>query len=285
MRVERLPSAVDGPVAHLPRGTAPYGSLTGGLLDRLRRFGDFGSVADHQGERMSGAEFATVVQYAAAGLSRRGLHPNDVVAVLAPVSTARLVSVYTAMAVGCVALPLELSSDVDTLIRVLVDTDARMILTTGALAPLAVELADRSRVRQVVSFGEAPATTPFTELLRPAPRCGGYDPAHCLFDSGLMDYTAVSGAPPRTVRRPHRELVAHFRRLDAALRLSRDDTVVLESGMTEFDRCVLTSVALWHGASVLSPADESTAVTGAALRAVRAAVRGAPPSRIGFRSA
>src|SRR5690606_7714827 len=184
MRVERLPSAVDGPVAHLPRGTAPYGSLTGGLLDRLRRFGDFGSVADHQGERMSGAEFATVVQYAAAGLSRRGLHPNDVVAVLAPVSTARLVSVYTAMAVGCVALPLELSSDVDTLIRVLVDTDARMILTTGALAPLAVELADRSRVRQVVSFGEAPATTPFTELLRPAPRCGGYDPAHCLFDSG-----------------------------------------------------------------------------------------------------
>ncbi len=253
MRAEQLPCSADTPAAHLPRGPVPNGSLTGGLLDRLRRFGDSGSVADHRGPRMSGAEFATIVHRAAAGLSRRGLHPNDVVAVLAPVCTARLVSVYTAMAVGCVALPLELTSDIDTLIRVLVDTEARMLLTTGELAPLAVELADRSRVRQVVSFGGAPETTPFAELLRPAPRSSGYDPAQrCLFDSGLLDYTAVSGAPPRTVRRPHRELVEHFRVLDARLRLSRGDTVVLESGMSEFDRCVLASVALWNGASVLS---------------------------------
>ncbi|MEY9213420.1 AMP-binding protein [Thermobifida halotolerans] len=273
MRVDRLPRAASGPVVRSPRDSAPIGSLTGGLLDRLRRFGGSGSVIDHQGARMSGAEFAATVQRAAIGMSRRGLHPNDVVAVLAPVSTARLVSVHTAMAVGCVALPLELTSDIDTLIRVLVDTDARMILVTGELAPLAVELAERSRVRQVVSFDGAPETTPFAELLRPAPHHGAYDPAHCLFDSGLLDYAAVPGAPPRVIRHPHRELAAHFRRLDAELRLSRDDTVVLENGMTELDRCVLASVALWNGASVLALPTDDEAAARAAVRSHRATVR------------
>ena len=100
MRVERRPCTGSESSVHPSRGGLQNGSLIHGLLDRLRYCVDSGMVADHKGMRMSGAEFAGVVYRAAAGLRSRGLHPEDVVAVLAPVSTARLVSVCTALAVG-----------------------------------------------------------------------------------------------------------------------------------------------------------------------------------------
>ncbi|TDQ53811.1 AMP-binding protein [Actinorugispora endophytica] len=263
-------------------GLAPIGSLTGGLLDRLERAGGCGSVSDHRRPSLSGTEFASTVERAAAGLSRRGLRPDDVVAVLAPVSTARLISVYTAMAVGGVALPLELTSDIDTLIGVLVETDARLIMVTPELAHLALDLSERSRVRQVISFGAVPETTSFSELLRPPGDRGGYDPAHVLFNSGLIGYAAVPGEAPRTVTHPYRELAWHFRHLDTGLGLSRHDTVALENGMTEFDRSVLAAAALWNGASVVALSTDDEAETRAALRSHGATVRGAPvPTRIG----
>lgn len=286
MRVERRPCTGSESSVHPSRGGLQNGSLIHGLLDRLRYCVDSGMVADHKGMRMSGAELAGVVYRAAAGLRSRGLHPEDVVAVLAPVSTARLVSVCTALAVGCVALPLQPSSDVDILIKVLVDTDARMILATGELAPLAVRLADCSRVRQVVSFGGAPETTPFADLLRPGPRHSSSGTVPGPHGSGLMDYTVLPDASPRTVCHSPWELIAHFLRLNTGLRLSRGDTVVLENGMTECDRYILAAVALWNGASVLSLADENATVAATALRAHQAVVRGVPlPSRMSLRPA
>ena len=40
-----------------------------------------------------------------------------------------------------------------------------MLITSAPLAELAAEGADRSRVRQVIAFGEAAGTTPFSSLL------------------------------------------------------------------------------------------------------------------------
>lgn len=282
MGADRRPDpARTGPPRFRGDCPAPIGSLTGGLLDRLERDGIRNSVSDHGGRPLSGVEFAATVQRAAAGLSRRGLRPDDVVAVLAPVSTDRLVSVCTAMAVGAIALPLELTSDIDTLIEVLVETDARLLLVVPELAPLALALAERSRVRQVVSFGDVPETTSFAELLRPADRPGAYDPANVLFNSGLLGYSTAPGPGVRIVSHPYRELAARFRRLDAALLLGSEDTAALESGMGELDRCVLASVALWNGASVVVlPPGRETDIR-KALLAHRVTVRGSPhPARI-----
>ena len=46
---------------------------------------------------------------------------------------------------------------------------ARLLITSAPLAELAAEGADRSRVRQVIAFGEAPGTTPFSSLLESSP--------------------------------------------------------------------------------------------------------------------
>ncbi|GAB3462247.1 hypothetical protein GCM10027570_48560 [Streptomonospora sediminis] len=262
-------------------GAAPVGSLTGGLLARLRRSAARPEVADAAGCAVEGTAFAATVERAAAGLGRRGMCPDDIVGILAPVSTDRLTAVYTVMAMGGLAMPLDLDSDLETITEILTAVDARMILVTAPLAGIARELADRSRVRQVVAFGEAPETTPFGELLQPSPDGSGYDPARGLFDNGILD-CAAGATGIRSNLHGHHELLRRFRTLSDTLALTPGDTVVLDAGCAEAERAVLGAAALWAGASVVStPARDEHAVA-TVLQTHGATVRSSPaPQRVG----
>ncbi|MFC3999484.1 AMP-binding protein [Nocardiopsis sediminis] len=252
-------------------GGVPVGSLTGGLLDRLRRRGGHATVTGHRGRGTDAVTFAGTIERAAAGLSRRGMCPDDVVGVLAPVSPERLTAVYTVLAVGGVALPLELTSDLETLISLLTTVDVRMILVAAPLAGIALELADRSRVRQVIAFGQAPETTPFGELLLPSPDGSGYDPARGLFDNGVMTYEVGPGGLLTTLH-AHADLLARFRRMADELEPSADDTVAVDAGMPEPDRAALAAAALWHGASVVTAPGDCEADVRRDLAAFRVTV-------------
>lgn len=228
------------------------GSLTGGLFERLGlRTGRSGTVTDHQGHRVSALTFAGTVERAAAGLSRRGMCLGDVVGVLAPVSPERLTANYTVMAAGGRALPLELTSDLETLSRLLTETDVRLILVAAPLARVALELAERSRVRQIIAFGSAPETTPFTDLLLPSPDGSGYDPARGLFDNGILGYQSTSGGLLTTLY-PHSDLMQRFTDLRGRLALNPDDVVAVDPGTDEPTRTALVALALWTGASVIT---------------------------------
>lgn len=247
------------------RGAAPVGSIVGGLPDRLRRLGFRSGVTDADGTATDSQEFAATARRAAKGLARRGMRPDDVVGVLAPVGTERLTACYATMGAGGRALPLELASDLETLIDVLAATDARIILATAPLALIALELAERSRVRQVISFGTVPETTPFDELLQRAD--DGYDPSHGLFSNGIVSYRSAADGVHTTLH-GHIELLDRFRRFDADLALTPSDTVLLEPGAPESVRAVLAAVALWNGSSLVS----TDGVEEAAVREVAAEV-------------
>ncbi|MFD0775847.1 AMP-binding protein, partial [Streptomonospora algeriensis] len=232
-------------------GAAPVGSLTGGLLARLRRTEARPTVVGAGGTAVGGVEFAATIERAAAGLGRRGMCPDDIIGILAPVCPERLTAVYTVMAMGGLALPLDLDSDLETITEVLTTVDARMILVTAPLAGIARELADRSRVRQVIAFGDAAETTPFSELLQPSPDGSGYDPARGLFDNGILSCSA-RGSGIETTLHGHRELLSRFHTISRDLSLACRDTVVLDAGADESDRAVLGAAALWAGASVVT---------------------------------
>ncbi|WP_046467978.1 AMP-binding protein [Allosalinactinospora lopnorensis] len=264
-------------------GAEPIGTITGGLLDRLRRRGGNATVSDSRGPATDAVAFASTIERAATGLGRRGVCPGDVVGVLAPVSPVRLTAVYTVMAVGGIALPLELASDRETQIDVLTETDARLLLVTASLAGTALGLAERSRVRQVIAFGEAPETTPFEELLLPGTDSGGYDPARGLFNNGILDYQATSEGVVTTLY-GHTDLLNLFRRFGAELELSRSDVVAVEPGMAEPARTALAALALWQGVSVVTTAAETEPEIRRDLAAACATVRGAPvPTRMAAR--
>lgn len=203
---------------------------------------------------MDALTFSATVEQAAAGLSRRGMCFGDVVGVLAPVSPDRFLATYTVMAVGGRALPLSTSSDLDTQCAVLAETDARLLLVSPELAQTALELAERSRVRQIISFGPALGTTPFEDLLQPSPDGNGYSPARGLFDNGILGYERTSDGLLTTLY-PHNDLMVRFSELRNLLDLTADDVVAVDERGDEATRVALVALALWTGACVVTGAD------------------------------
>jgi acyl-CoA synthetase (AMP-forming)/AMP-acid ligase II len=109
--------------------------------------------------------FGWTIRLAAHGLSRRGLAAGDTVGVFVQDAASFAIAVNAIRAAGATALPLRTDVGVADVAAQLNAGGARLLITSAPLAGLAVEAADRSRVRQVFAFGEAAGTTPFRSLL------------------------------------------------------------------------------------------------------------------------
>jgi acyl-CoA synthetase (AMP-forming)/AMP-acid ligase II len=117
------------------------------------------------GESISYASFACTVQAAAAGLTWRGLHPRDVVGVLVPDAVSFAIAMHAVRAAGGIPSPVDAALCPVETAGQLAQSGARMVITSPPLAERTLAAADRSWVRQVFSFAEAPGTTRFGDLL------------------------------------------------------------------------------------------------------------------------
>jgi len=113
-------------------------------------------------------QFAHMVRAAARGLSRRGLREADTAGILVHDAVSHVVAVHAVRAAGATAVPIRLSQSATDIAAQLKQGRARLLITSAALAELAVQAAERSWVRQVFAFGEAEGTTPFGSLLHTA---------------------------------------------------------------------------------------------------------------------
>ena len=112
--------------------------------------------------------FAWTVRAAAHGLGRRGLAEGDTAGVLVQDAASAAIAVNAIRAAGaapCLIRPDASPADIAARLNA---CGARVLITSAPLAELAAEGADRSRVRQVITFGEAAGTTPFSSLLESA---------------------------------------------------------------------------------------------------------------------
>ena len=113
-------------------------------------------------------QFAHMVRAAARGLSRRGLQGADTAGILVQDAVSHVLAVHAVRAAGAVAVPIRPSQTAADIAAQLKQGRARLLITSAALAELAIRAAERSWVRQVFAFGEAEGTTPFGSLLRTA---------------------------------------------------------------------------------------------------------------------
>ena len=113
-------------------------------------------------------QFAHMVRTAARGLSRRGLREADTAGILVHDAASHVVAVHAVRAAGATAVPIRSSQSATDIAAQLKQGRARLLITSAALAELAVQAAERSWVRQVFAFGEAEGTTPFGSLLHAA---------------------------------------------------------------------------------------------------------------------
>ena len=99
---------------------------------------------------------------------RRGLREADTAGILVHDAVSHVVAVHAVRAAGATAVPIRSSQSATDIAAQLKQGRARLLITSAALAELAVQAAERSWVRQVFAFGEAEGTTPFGSLLHAA---------------------------------------------------------------------------------------------------------------------
>lgn len=169
------------------------------------------------------AELADLVAAAAAGLAWRGLQPRDVTGVYVPDAVSYVLASHAIRAAGGIPSPIAADLSVAEIAGQLAQCGARMLITAPPLAAAALAAADRSWVRQVIAFGEAPGATSFCSLLdhgslRPVPARP--------HDLALLPYTRRLDGSLGAAGLTHAELAAEQATLAAEAGITERDVVL-----------------------------------------------------------
>jgi AMP-binding enzyme len=175
----------------------PDRAMTERILDVADEAGYRAALVDAtEGSVTAWPRFARIVRGAACGLTRRGLAEGDTAGVFVQDAASAAIAVNAIRAAGAVACLIRSDADPADVAGQLNACGARLLITSAPLAEIAAEGADRSRVRQVIAFGEAAGTTPFSSLLESG-RHGQRD-GHATAEPGLVDLPGAvdeSGRP------------------------------------------------------------------------------------------
>ncbi len=239
------------------------------------RYGRSALVDPASGLTISYSSLAAKVRAAASGLTRRGMRPGDVAGVYVTSPVAFALASQSIRAAGGVPSPAATGACSDTVAAQLTECDARMLITDSRLACASLDIAEQSRVRQVISFGQVNGVTRFDALLgagtlRPPPRGGDH--------LALLAWTNSPDGSPQPLPVTHRELVAQLRKLASDAKLAAWDIIL--AGPPSGDGrgySALLDLALAIGATVVaapSAAGEDLLALG---RSHRATVAFVPP--------
>jgi acyl-CoA synthetase (AMP-forming)/AMP-acid ligase II len=224
------------------------------------------------------ADLAAIVQAAAAGLAWRGLQPRDVVGVYVPDAACYVLAAHAIRAAGGVPSPVAAGLTVPEIAGQLADCGARMLLTAPPLAGAALAAADRSWVRQVISFGEAPGAINFGALLGMGTLAVASGRAS---DPALLPYARKPDGILGPVPLSHRDMADLLRGLAADAEIGEND-VILAVPPAGDGRSYTTLLdhALLSGATVVAAETEDLAAAadvheGTAMIAAGSAAAGA----------
>lgn len=227
------------------------------------------------GRTITYSSLAATLRATAAGLGRRGVRPGDVVAVHVSGAVAFALASQAVRAAGGVPAPVAPGACAEQTAEHLTRCDARMLITDRRLACASLDLAERSRVRQVVSFGEVSGATRFEALLRagtarPVPRTGD-DPA-------LLAAVRTADGALRPTPVTNREHSARLRQLATEVNLATWDVIVAAPVCGDGrGYSALLDLALAHGATVVDAPGAEEQVLLAAARTHRGTVAFVPP--------
>ncbi len=241
-------------------------------------------VTREPGQTHSFADLASTIQRAAAGLAWRGLRPRDVVGVYVPDAASYVLACHSVSAAGGIPCPLSAGLSVTQAAGQLADCGARMLLTAEPLAIAGLAAADRSWVRQVISFGDAPAATPFSALLG----MGSLQPpAARPHDLALLPYVGGADGVLHPSGLTHLDMSAELAALSATAAID-DSDVVLAAPPAGDGRSYTSFIdhALLHGATIVAACTAELSAAAAEHRATAAIValgvevRGSGPLRL-----
>ncbi|MFC9324126.1 AMP-binding protein [Kitasatospora sp. NPDC057015] len=213
-----------------PPTPVPDTSFTAFVLRHAERNADRVAIVDVTGETSyTYGELAAAVDRVAAALQARDLGAGDVVALLAPNLPEYPIAFHAAATAGATVVVLNPLDTTDDLAAHLNGCGARLLVTVPAEAPRAAELTTRTKVEEVVVFGEAEGATPFSALLAhgestdapfaPVPVESARDVVALLHSSGSTGH-------PKGVMLTHRNMSANVLQTSVVAPLDDGETVL-----------------------------------------------------------
>ena len=240
-------------------------------------------VAVIEGEhRWTWAELQRAVDDLAAGLVGAGLEPDDRLAIQAP-TTAEFAAVYlAALQAGLVVVPVNPGYTVPELEHILIDSGARMLVTSSVATVAAAGrlLRDHPQLRQIVVAARSGADElPTVTELRAAGQAAPAGPPQGLDRAGeqlaVLLYTSGTSGRPKGAMLPVRALLANLAQL-AELRpapLSAEDRIFLPLPLFHvFGLNAGLGLALYFGAGVVLASKFDAAASLRQLREEQATV-------------
>jgi acyl-CoA synthetase (AMP-forming)/AMP-acid ligase II len=245
-------------------------SVAAGRSGQTALVGGGWSEAWARGEDCGYASLAATVRAAAAGLTWRGLRPGDVVGVVVPDVVSFVLATHAVRAAGAVPSPVHPGLSAVETAGQLAESGARMVITAEPRAGVAIAAADRSWVRQVFSFGDAPGATRFDDLLgldMLRPSRGRPD------DVALLPFCRGLDGRLRPAPVTHAALVRHLDNADQwASFTARDIVLAAPPSGDGLGYAALIDSALLRGATVVATTVDDLAAAAVAHRATAAVV-------------
>jgi acyl-CoA synthetase (AMP-forming)/AMP-acid ligase II len=230
----------------------PNTPVTPLVLRHAERLGDKVAIVEAAtGRAWTYRQLARDVERLAAGLSARGFHPGDVLAIMSPNLPEYPIAFHGAATAGGVVTTLNPLYTADEIAFQLRDSGAKLLLTVPAFLDKAATAAAGSAVREIVVFGHHDGAPSFSSLLAdgPVPRVD-IDPANDLI---VLPYSSGTTGFSKGVMLTHRNVVANLLQTAALFAMGTDDKV---SAFLPFFHIygmnVIMNSALYHGATLVT---------------------------------
>ena len=147
--------------------TIPDVSLPEFVLERTLELGDKPALIDGpSGRTITYRQLAGATRLVAAGLAKRGFRRGDVLAIFSPNLPEFAVAFHAVGLLGGINTTINSLYTPDEIAFQLNDADAKYLLTVPPFLDRATEAAKRSKVQEILVFGEAEGATPFASLLQ-----------------------------------------------------------------------------------------------------------------------
>jgi acyl-CoA synthetase (AMP-forming)/AMP-acid ligase II len=208
-----------------PDVVIPDLALTPFVLGRAEKLGDKVAIVEAaSGRSYTYRQIADGVGKLAAGLHARGFRKGDVLAIMSPNLPEYPIAFHGVATAGGVNTTLNPTYTADEIAFQLNDSRARLLLTVPPLVGKAQEAAAKSKVEEIIVFGEAEGAVPFASLLvdGKAPEVH-IDPAEDLV---ALPYSSGTTGFSKGVMLTHRNLVANLVQTAACIRISEDEKLL-----------------------------------------------------------
>jgi acyl-CoA synthetase (AMP-forming)/AMP-acid ligase II len=198
-----------------PDVAIPAKTLTEVVLGKARSYSDAVALADGlTGRTLTYGALVEQVRRTASGLAALGIRKGDVVMLLSPNSPEFAVVFHAVVRLGAIVTTANPANTSHELAHQLVDSGAKLAISTAALADKMRAAISESRcAADLITIDEAPGTRSLASIGRDAdPPTVAIDPA---VDVVVLPYSSGTTGLPKGVMLTHRNLIANLVQIDA----------------------------------------------------------------------